>query len=244
MSRRWLLWRGGAYGPAQIQVVGSGGEMRTCSLRGPRRVIEGAAAASPQRTEPVLSTLAGVAEVRLVEAVSRGWDTPLHRLWEQASSECRDLEVESLVAPLLPGLKGFEVVEEDGAQHLQMVYADHELPVALAGDGARKLLRLALELGSMPEGVLLLEEPEVHQHPQALRQTAKAIVAAEARGLQIVLTTQSLELLDALLACVSDAGLERLTLYRLVLEDGVLSATGMPGGDVAVLRKAIEEDLR
>jgi len=31
---------------------------------------------------------------------------------------------------------------------------------------------------------------------------------------------------------------------RLVLEDGRLASTGMPGGDVAVLRKAIEEDLR
>lgn len=89
-----------------------------------------------------------------------------------------------------------------------------------------------------------MEEPEVHMHPGAIRQCARAIVAAVRRGIQIVLSTHSLELLDALLAVSSDDDLGRLSLYQLQLQDGVLESSRLAGPDVAFSRTTIEDDLR
>ena len=62
-----------------------------------------------------------------------------------------------------------------------------------------------------------MEEPEVHMHPGAIRQCARAILAAVRRGIQIVLSTHSLELIDALLSRESfrTRTWTELSLYRL-----------------------------
>jgi predicted ATPase len=242
-GRRWLLWRGGAAGAARIQVVTSAGETRTCTLRTHGRTAERDEAGKKPRPEPAPAPLAGVPEVRLVEASTRGPEPQWHRLWEQAAAQGRGSEATAAMAALHPDLLRLEVVEDE-APLLYLVFRTHRVPVALAGDGLRRLLRLGLELAACPGGVVLIEEPEAHLHPLALRQSARAISAAVERGVQVILSTQSLELLDAVLAECSEERLERLTLYRLVLEDGLLRGSGMPGGDVAVLRKSIEEDLR
>jgi predicted ATPase len=107
------------------------------------------------------------------------------------------------------------------------------------------VLRLGLELASCEQGVLLIEEPEVHLHRKSVGAVARALVAAVQRGLQLFVSTQSLELLDALLAGSSEEVLERLTLFHLDRDaDGTLSSTCLPGGDVALLRTALGEDVR
>jgi predicted ATPase len=90
----------------------------------------------------------------------------------------------------------------------------------------------------------LLEEPEVHQHPGAIRQTARAILAAVRRGIQVILTTHSLELIDALQGECLDADLARLSLYRLQLKDGILTHSRVAGPDIAFQRTTVEVDLR
>jgi AAA15 family ATPase/GTPase len=124
------------------------------------------------------------------------------------------------------------------------VFADYSVPVTLAGDGIQSLLRLSLELAASGGGAALLEEPEVHQHPGAIRQSARAILAAVRRQIQVMLTTHSLELIDALLAESSDQDLARFSLYRLQLQDGNLKSSRLPGPDVAFSRSEIEDDLR
>src|SRR5208282_1385804 len=99
---------------------------------------------------------------------------------------------------------------------------DYSVPATLVGDGIQSLLRLSLELAASGGGGALLEEPEVHQHPGAIRQSARAILAAVRRNIQVVLTTHSLEMIDALLGVSLDKDLENLSLYRLVLRNGEL----------------------
>jgi AAA15 family ATPase/GTPase len=70
------------------------------------------------------------------------------------------------------------------------------------------------------------------------------VLAAVRRDIQVILTTHSLELIDALLAASCNEDLERLSLYRLELEDGRLISVRMPGPDVAFSRNQIENDLR
>ena len=145
---------------------------------------------------------------------------------------------------MFPGVSNVEILTEHGEPILHFDFAEYSVPASLAGDGIQSLLRLSLELAASGGGVALLEEPEVHQHPGAIRRSARAILAAVRRGIQVVLTTHSLELIDALLAESSDQDLDRLSLYRLQLQDGVLTSSRLPGRDIAFARSEIEDDLR
>src|SRR5208282_3857926 len=121
---------------------------------------------------------------------------------------------------------------------------DYSVPATLVGDGIQSLLRLSLELAASGGGGALLEEPEVHQHPGAIRQSARAILAAVRRQIQVILTTHSLELIDAILAESSDEDLAQLSLFRLQLENGTLKSSRLSGSDIAFSRAQIEDDLR
>ena len=61
----------------------------------------------------------------------------------------------------------------------------------------------------------------------------------------MILSTHSLELIDALVAAATETGmLGRLQLIRLALEGGVLKASAVAGPDVAIARQEVDEDLR
>ena len=103
----------------------------------------------------------------------------------------------------------------------------------------------ALELSIRSDGVVLLEEPEVHQHPGALRQSARAVWAAVNRGVQVVISTHSIELIDMLLVEAPTDGLDRLSLFRLALDGtGDLRTSRLTGPQIQSARTEIEDDLR
>ena len=72
----------------------------------------------------------------------------------------------------------------------------------------------------------------MHQHPKALQQSARAIVSAAKRGIQVVLATHSLDLLDA------------TSVQRLRLEDGALHARRFLGPEARQMRSELELELR
>jgi len=145
---------------------------------------------------------------------------------------------------VFPGVNNVEILTENGEPILHFVLSEYSVPASLAGDGILSLLRLSLELAASGGGVALLEEPEVHQHPGAIQQSARAILAAVRRQIQVVLTTHSLELIDALLGASSDLDLDRLSLYRLQLQEGKLKSSRLSGPEIAFARAEIEDDLR
>jgi ABC-type multidrug transport system ATPase subunit len=118
------------------------------------------------------------------------------------------------------------------------------VPVELAGDGTHALVCLALELAIPPQGLALLEEPEVHLHPAGVQLSARAILEAVRRGVQVVLSTHSLELIDALIGQATPDDLARLAVYRTRLRDGRLLTSRFSGAEAADMRLQIEEDLR
>jgi hypothetical protein len=61
---------------------------------------------------------------------------------------------------------------------------------------------------------------------------------------QVVLTTHSLELIDALFQGAPPERLAESALYRLSLTGGELKAVRVPGEKVLELRTEIDEDLR
>jgi hypothetical protein len=146
---------------------------------------------------------------------------------------------------VVPGLRTILMTEVGGASVVQLVFSDHSVPVALAGDGIQGLVRVCFELALPAGGTALLEEPEASQHPRALRQTARAIVAAVRRDVQVVLSTHSLELLDALLLELElGEGLPLLSLHHLGLVEGQLKSSRYEGSEVAFARETVGEDLR
>jgi len=188
--------------------------------------------------------LEGVPNVLFIGPFPKQRLRPLHELYSDMVRQGLREQVNAIHGDLLPGLDHLEVLTEGGTPVLNLVFADRAVPAILAGDGIALLLRLGFELAARPGGIVLMEEPEVHMHPGAIRLCARAILAAVRRGIQIVLSTHSLELIDALLAESSDQDLDRLSLYRLQLQDGGLKSSRLPGPDVAFARSEIEDDLR
>lgn len=142
------------------------------------------------------------------------------------------------------GVRGVTLLTDRGVPVLHIEYEDGSVPVALAGDGVAALVRIALELAGRPGGTVLIEEPEAHQHPRLVAQTAKVIWATVTRGVQVVLTTHSLELIDLLLAAAPPERLDDLAVYRLKLDDGLLLHTRLSGSEVEQRRGDFEDDLR
>jgi hypothetical protein len=263
-GKRWLFWRGQEQAPAIVGVKTRGGAERRSTIgsseQSPRifRVIVAAETgtgsadfelADDNTIERRLGSsppkLDDLADVRLVEPQGGGHAPLLHRVFTRAREAGRTREVDALLRDLLPGLERVEILTDSANKPVvYLSYEDHSVPSGLAGDGVQSLLRLGLELAAAPGGVVLVEEPEAHEHPGAMRQSAKAIVAAVRRGVQVILTTHSLELIDALLATLKADEIDLLSLYRLKLVDGELRQSRFDGEDVSTSRGDIEDDLR
>lgn len=149
-----------------------------------------------------------------------------------------------LLERLVPGLDSIDILVEANRQpRLYLTKTTGAVPVSLSGDGIQALLQSILQLSLIPQdGLALVEEPEVFLHPRAIHVFAEAIVGAVAQGIQVVLTTHSLELIDAILGKCDDDSL--LSLFNLRLVDGELQSTLPQGAEMRFVRNQIEDDLR
>lgn len=174
---------------------------------------------------------------------SDGWTKPLHALYSEAKKRSGYTPT-AMIQSVLPGCREVEILTDGSVPSLYLVFDDHSLPVAACGGGIQRLVRTALELSARRRGLVLLEEPETHLHPAAIGQVSRAIWAAVRHGIQVVLTTHSLELIDRLVDHAKDDDLERLALFRTRLDEGVLKSSRLGGEDVRFARQEIEDDLR
>jgi len=166
-------------------------------------------------------------------------------VYSDAVTQGRQRVAKEIIKAVVPGLENIEVLTDAGRPVVHLVFADHSVPVESSGDGVMALVRLALELAARPGGTVLIEEPEVHEHPAAMRQSAMAIMEATRRNnIQVLLSTHSLDFIDALLAAALPADLAKMCVYRCALDAGELRTTTISGTEVARLRGEIGEDLR
>ena len=263
---RWLLWKAGDYGPSWIAVQAATGKQRVCNLELVRGMpaahtrisyqVHDAGGNHAQTVDAVdrryvshgslgFRPFEDLQEVNLVEGYTTGFQKPLSDVYTIAVRNGKREEITDILAKVAPGMTSVEILTENSVPFVYLVYGkDGAVPASLSGDGIQSLVRLSLELAASGGGAALLEEPEVHQHPAAMRQSARVILAAVRRGIQVVLTTHSLELIDALLGESTPEGLERLSTYRLLLQNGGLKSSRIPGPEVAFARGQIEDDLR
>lgn len=182
--------------------------------------------------------------VRLVDPRSGGTHATLSRSYTDAVEEGRLPEVERLIAEVVPGLIHIHNLSDDaGAGIVHLALTDHSVPVALAGDGIQTLVQVCFALAQRPGSTVLLEEPEATQHPRSIYQAARAVVAAVRRGVQVILSTHSLELIDALRGELAE-DLSMLSVHHLACPGGAMSVVRYTGSEVAIARDAIGEDLR
>lgn len=129
---------------------------------------------------------------------------------------------------------------------LYVIGKNYSLPYYSMGDGFRNALVYLMILASAYNIILLLEEPELHQHPGLLDITARAIVKSIAeRKLQVFISSHSLELIDLIAKYMEEKGLiDKLNLYRLMLDNGILKSTIYSGQEVIEARRELEYDLR
>ena len=264
---RWLLWRGRGHDVqgAVITIESDAPEPRKVNLVRPhgnphsppvanvsfpsdverqvRRESPGRPVVITPPPRPEGRALADVPEVRLVDPHGAAEKVPLHQLYTSVAERGARREAISILKDLAPDVDDIEILTQDNQPIVYLDYAHGAQPVALAGDGIRLLLRQSLELAAPSGGLVLLEEPEVHLHPAAIRQSASAMLAAVRRGIQVILTTHSLDLIDALLGSAGD-DLDRIALYRLQLVSGELKSRRLGGREAAVARAQIEDDLR
>lgn len=188
--------------------------------------------------------LPNVQNVGIVDSRNLSGARTLEELYTLTSQRGLRKEVKSFITEMLPDVEDLEILAPKNVPTLHLNFSDYALPIGLAGDGVQLLLRLVLALTALPETTVLLEEPETHMHPGAIRLVANAVHGAVARGVQVVLTTHSLELIDALTLGRPVGDLEQLSVFRLALDRGILKSTRLGGQEVALARSSIEDDLR
>ena len=185
--------------------------------------------------------------MRLIDATAGSNHAPLPLVYSDARSLDRVAIPEEALRTIVPGFRGLLVLSDpDNIASLHMDIGGRTIPVSLAGEGIVVLVRTMLELAACGDGgTALLEEPEAHQHPRTLRLMAQGICESVKRGVQVVLTTHSLELIDNLLHFAGEADiLDRTAVHLLRLRDNILSATRVDGGAARFQVLEMESDLR
>ncbi len=258
-SNRWLLFRenGISSSSGQVSINGDTGQTLTVSLstqgEAENQALLASAKVTPhlerrdKRSPPSAVAMGDVSAIRMVDPARES------RLIAELFSDVarRGLKgfVYSIIADLIPDVTdiGLMLDGKHGGQPATVAYLDYKSgakPVALAGDGVQQLFLQCLELAVPVGGTLLLEEPECHLHPRAILQSVRAILATASRGIQVILTTHSLDLIDMLLAETKTEDLDTLSFYRLKLRDGQLESSRSSGSEASFSREQIAEDLR
>lgn len=155
-------------------------------------------------------------------------------LWPRLIYDRRD-KILTKVANDVFGMKseGFQPLPDS---RLMVLFADHSLPVDVQGDGARTVLRALMALTLMRGTLLILEEPECHQHPGSLERYASAVChLAREQQVQLIISTHSGECVRSFLKASQAAGSEG-AVFHLTLEDGKQEAQRLDAQAVETLQ--------
>lgn len=155
----------------------------------------------------------------------------------------RLLDLLQLVVPEIGALD--VLAGPDKEPYLAAVRDHYALPLGLEGDGVAALLQIAIEAILVePGGLVLIEEPEVFLHPKAISVVASLLLELMREGRQIVLTTHSLELIDALLGRSAEGDLDQLSLFNLRPTAGDTKVVAWQGRQIEHIREKVGDDLR
>jgi predicted ATPase len=185
-------------------------------------------------------------EVHLVDSFQPYDTVALAKEYDELLRRGRVDAIDALVAKLVPRARGLRIgVDSQSAPLLHVVFEEERgaVPLGVAGDGVKLAARATMDLLAAHGGAVLFEEPDAHLHPAAIWLLAKAMVVAVRGGVQIVLSTHSLDLVDALIAECSD-DLTRFAIVQTRLADGELMTSRVDGEAARHERVDLADDLR
>jgi AAA15 family ATPase/GTPase len=102
------------------------------------------------------------------------------------------------IRPSIDSVESLAVGERD-EPHVIEKNPRRGYPLAYAGDGFRRMLKLAAAFARTKGGVVAIDEPEAFAHPGLYRSLAKLLKRANGDGTQTFLATHSLEFTQAVL---------------------------------------------
>jgi predicted ATPase len=140
------------------------------------------------------------------------------KLWQQLLATRRDKALTRTLNTIF-GLEaeGFQLLP-DG--RLMVLFAEHSVPLDVQGDGTRGATRALMVLTMLKNTLLLLEEPECHQHPGSLERFARALCKqAREQEVQLLISTHSAECVRAFLKAAQEAAAEG-AVFHLTLDQG------------------------
>lgn len=140
-------------------------------------------------------------------------------------------------------IRDLTVLTDKAAPVIYVVTDRGNVPIMALGDGVAGLVRMALELAIAPHGMILLEEPEIHQSPRMIAQMAQLIWTAVDRGVQVVTSTHNLAFIQALNASAPSWARGDMNVMGLTLDKGQLKAERIPTHDFEASRLLLEAAL-
>lgn len=183
--------------------------------------------------------------VEAIELIDPGIPQPLHRDYSQVVKAGREEVVEQAMRGVLPEFEEFVLLVGDGdIPELHIRSGDTPVPLPFSGDGIQAFAQVVVQAAMVSGGILLIEEPEVYLHPRGIWRVAEFLLELARFGIQIVLTTHSLELIDALIGQAKSDDVEKMALFNLKLDKGHLKTSRRAGEDLAFARQEMETDLR
>lgn len=116
-----------------------------------------------------------------------------------------------------------------------VLFNEYSLPLDSQGDGTRAVMRTLMTLAMLKGTLLMLEEPECHQHPGSLERFAKALCSlAKAQEVQLIISTHSGECVRSFLKAADEVGTEG-AVFHLTLTDGLQEARRLDQESVETL---------
>jgi hypothetical protein len=140
-----------------------------------------------------------------------------------------------------PEVKDLDVVDLSGRRSVRVTHkARGVVDLASFGDGLRRAVLFSLMLSRAGGGVLLIDELEVGIHPALMRDVyLRLCEAAQAAQAQLILTTHSLEAVDAILGAANDhSKQDALSAFWVQRKDGKHEVRRYDFAKLSMLREA------
>ena len=170
----------------------------------------------------------------------------IEMFWERmVTGKRRDLALKDMINDIYKlKVDGFNLMPFGGRARLVALLPEGGVAVDWLGDGVRYALNI-LALGMLLEGtILMVEEPETHQHPESLKLLTQTLFElAKQQDLQLFLTTHSWEFMSYAIDAAKEKGVE-LVFHHLYLDaHGNLDARAISQPDAELLMD-IGHDIR
>jgi hypothetical protein len=143
----------------------------------------------------------------------------------EATLTGRKFSIIEVVRLIDPDVEDLEILSRTGIR--PTLYVRHKrtgfTPLSALGDGVRRVMTIALNLGSVQHGALLVDEIETAIHKDALTAVFQWLVrACKYFEVQLFATTHSLEAIDALLTAQIDDPEELVVFHLPESEEGTI----------------------